>query len=209
MMVVVQEEEVGQEVAGSFSMLDAPSLGPPNFNPKLHSPPPKLSTLQCHKLCGTSFLSWDYCRKWGSKVSRFFALNLMCIARCLNTLNSCGWGYGSMLTPLPPQRFPLRIHHFQQETCRHLSCQINTQIMCLLILNLCWIKYLTLSKINSQYTIPPDRSFPRLGRAGWIPTWCKCGNDPTTLLLRLQNFSNCIPHLCHTYIRCLNQVWTP
>ena len=26
--------------------------------------------------------------------------------RCLNTLNSCGWGYGSTLTPLPPQRFP-------------------------------------------------------------------------------------------------------
>jgi len=74
-----------QEVAGSFSMLDAPSLGPPNFNPKLHSPPPKLNTLQCHKRWGTSFLSWDYCRKWGSEVSRFFALNLMCIARCLKT----------------------------------------------------------------------------------------------------------------------------
>ena len=79
----------------------------------------------------------------------------------------------------------LRIHHFQQETCRHLSCQINTQIMRLLILNSCWIKYLTLSKINSQYTIPPDRGFPRLGRAGWNPRWCKCGNDPTTLSLRL------------------------
>ncbi len=25
--------------------------------------------------------------------------------RCLHTLNSCGWGYGSTLTPLPPQRF--------------------------------------------------------------------------------------------------------
>jgi hypothetical protein len=25
---------------------------------------------------------------------------------CLNTLNSCGWAYGSPLTPLPPQRFP-------------------------------------------------------------------------------------------------------
>ena len=25
---------------------------------------------------------------------------------CLNTLNSCGWGYGSTLTPLPPQTFP-------------------------------------------------------------------------------------------------------
>jgi hypothetical protein len=23
----------------------------------------------------------------------------------LNTLNSCGWGYGSTLTPLPPHRF--------------------------------------------------------------------------------------------------------
>jgi hypothetical protein len=26
--------------------------------------------------------------------------------RCFNTLNSCGWAYGSTLTPLPPQRFP-------------------------------------------------------------------------------------------------------
>jgi len=26
--------------------------------------------------------------------------------RFLNTLNSCGWAYGSTLTPLPPQRFP-------------------------------------------------------------------------------------------------------
>ena len=73
------------KVVGSFSMQDALSLGPPNFNPKLHSPPPKLSTFQCHKLWGTSFLSWDYCRKWVSKVSKFFAMNLMCIARFLRT----------------------------------------------------------------------------------------------------------------------------
>jgi hypothetical protein len=26
--------------------------------------------------------------------------------RCLNTLNSCGWEYGSTFIPLPPQRFP-------------------------------------------------------------------------------------------------------
>ncbi len=76
---------LSHKVVGSFSMQDAQSLGPPNFNPKLHSPPPKLSTLQCHKLWGTSFLSWDYCRKWGIEVSRFFALNLMCIARFLKT----------------------------------------------------------------------------------------------------------------------------
>jgi len=48
------------------------------------------------------------------------------------------------------------------------------------------------------------RCFPRFGRAGWNHLWCKCGNDPTTLLLRLQNLSNCIPHPCHTNIRCLN-----
>jgi hypothetical protein len=26
--------------------------------------------------------------------------------RCLNTLNSCGWAYGSTFIPLPPQSFP-------------------------------------------------------------------------------------------------------
>ena len=26
--------------------------------------------------------------------------------RCLNTLNSCGWAYGSTFIPLPPQRYP-------------------------------------------------------------------------------------------------------
>ncbi len=51
------------EVVGSFSMLDALSQGPPNFNPKLHCPLLKLSILQCHKLYMTSFLSWDYYRK--------------------------------------------------------------------------------------------------------------------------------------------------
>jgi hypothetical protein len=38
------------EVVGSSSMQAALSLGPPNFNLKLHSTPPQLSTLQCHKL---------------------------------------------------------------------------------------------------------------------------------------------------------------
>jgi len=28
------------------------------------------------------------------------------------------------------------------------------------------------------------RGFPRFGKALWFPRWCKCGNDPTTLLLR-------------------------
>jgi len=48
------------------------------------------------------------------------------------------------------------------------------------------------------------RAFPRFWRVYWNPRWCKCGNDPTTLSLRLLNLSNCIPHLCHTYNRCLN-----
>ncbi len=73
------------DLVGSSSMQVTLSLGPPNFNPKLHSTPPKLSTLQWHKLWGTSFLSWDYCRKWGSKISRFFAPSLMCLARLLKT----------------------------------------------------------------------------------------------------------------------------
>ncbi len=48
------------------------------------------------------------------------------------------------------------------------------------------------------------RGFPRFGRAGWNPRWCKCGSDPNTLSMRLWNLSDCIPHPCHTYIRCLN-----
>jgi hypothetical protein len=40
------------KVVGSFSMQDALSLGlgPPSYNPKLHCPLLKLSTLHCHKL---------------------------------------------------------------------------------------------------------------------------------------------------------------
>jgi hypothetical protein len=48
------------------------------------------------------------------------------------------------------------------------------------------------------------RRIPRFRRAGWNPRWCKCQNYPTTLSLRLWNLSDCIPHPCHTYIRCLN-----
>jgi len=49
------------------------------------------------------------------------------------------------------------------------------------------------------------RGIPRIGRAaGWNPRWCQCGNDPSTLSLRLKNLSNCIPHPCHKYITCLN-----
>ena len=48
------------------------------------------------------------------------------------------------------------------------------------------------------------RDFPRFGRAGWNHIWCQWGNDPTKLSLRDSNLSNCIPHLCHTYIMCLN-----
>ncbi len=90
--------------------------------------------------------------------------------------------------------------------CRHLSYQIHTQIMCLLILNSCWIKHLTLSKINSQYTIPPDRGFPRFGRAGWNPRWCKCGNDPSTLSLRLRNRT--FQTASHIYVIHILGVWT-
>jgi hypothetical protein len=72
-------------VVGSFSMQDALSLGPANFNPKLNCPLLKLSKLQCHKLYVMSFLSWDYYRKRGSEISRFFVLSPMCIARFLKT----------------------------------------------------------------------------------------------------------------------------
>ncbi len=48
------------------------------------------------------------------------------------------------------------------------------------------------------------RCFPRFGKVGWNLTWCKCANHATTLWLRLQNLSNCIPCPCHTYMRCLS-----
>ncbi len=48
------------------------------------------------------------------------------------------------------------------------------------------------------------RHFPRFVRVGWNPTWCKCANYATTIWLSLWNLSNCIPHLCHTFIRCLS-----
>ncbi len=74
------------EVVGSFSMQDALSLGPPSFNPKLHCPLLKLSILQsCHKLDVMSFLSWDYYRTWGSKISRLFVPSPMFIAWFLKT----------------------------------------------------------------------------------------------------------------------------
>ncbi len=44
------------------------------------------------------------------------------------------------------------------------------------------------------------RYFPKFVRVGWYPTWCKCANHATTLWLRLQNLSNCIPCPCHTYM---------
>jgi hypothetical protein len=47
---------------GLFSMQDALSLGPPNFNPKLLCPLLKLSILQCHKFYMMPFLSWNYYR---------------------------------------------------------------------------------------------------------------------------------------------------
>ncbi len=48
------------------------------------------------------------------------------------------------------------------------------------------------------------RCFSRLGKVGWIPKLYKFANHATTLWLRLLNLSNCILHLCHTFIRCLS-----
>ncbi len=48
------------------------------------------------------------------------------------------------------------------------------------------------------------RHFPRHGKVGWNPTWCKCANHATTLWMRLSNLSNCIPCPMHTQMRCLS-----
>ncbi len=73
------------KVVGSFSMQDALSLGPPNFNPKLQCTLLKLSILQCHKLYVRIFLSWNYYRKWGSKISKFCVPSPTFIERSLKT----------------------------------------------------------------------------------------------------------------------------
>ncbi len=66
------------KVVRSSYMQDALSLGPPNFNLRLHC------TLH-HKPYVTSFLSWGCCRKWRSKISWFFVPSPMCIAKSLKT----------------------------------------------------------------------------------------------------------------------------
>ena len=43
--------------------------------------------------------------------------------------------------------------------------------------------------------------FPRFGRVGWIPRWCKCNNHATRLSLRLWNHFNDIKHPCHVHIQ--------
>ncbi len=73
------------EAAGSFSLLVALCLGPPNFNLRLHSPLPRLSTLLCPKHYVMSFQSWACYRKWGSANFKSFALNPTCIARYLTS----------------------------------------------------------------------------------------------------------------------------
>ncbi len=74
------------KAGGSSSIQDAPSHGPPNFSLKLHCLLPRLSTSLCHKHYMTSFPSWLYYRKWGSKTSRSFASNLMSTAKYLKTM---------------------------------------------------------------------------------------------------------------------------
>ena len=48
---------------------------------------------------------------------------------------------------------------------------------------------------------------PRFGRVEWSPRWIMCTNDATILWLRLCNLSNCIPHPCYSYWRCLCTFW--
>ena len=50
------------------------------------------------------------------------------------------------------------------------------------------------------FTPLSPQTFPRFGRVGWNPRWCKFANHATLQWLRLQNLSNCIPHSCHTYM---------
>ncbi len=89
-------------VVGSFSKQDALSLESLNFNPKLQCLLLKLSILQCHKLSVTSFLSWNYYRKWESKISRFFVPSHTCIARSLKTTQALSNWQGFPSSALEP-----------------------------------------------------------------------------------------------------------
>ena len=139
--------------------------------------------------------------------------------RCLNTLYSCGWAYGSTFIPLPPQRYPqireswgwnprwCKCQNYPNTLSLNWGCRnfqtashihvIHSYMRCLNTLNSCGWGY-----CSTLTPLPPQR-FPQ-----WNPRWCQCGNDPTMLSLRLYNLSNCIPHPCHTYIRCLNTLYS-
>ncbi len=73
------------KAAGSSSMPVAESLGPQNFNLKLHSLLLRPNTLLCPRHYVMSFQSWVYCRKWGSANFKSLAPNPTCIARYLKT----------------------------------------------------------------------------------------------------------------------------
>jgi hypothetical protein len=87
------------KAVGSSFMQDSLSLGPPNFNPKLQCPLLRLSILQCHKLYVMSFLLWDYCRKWGIKISRFFVQSLRVLQSLWRQLRHPKTGKASQALP--------------------------------------------------------------------------------------------------------------
>ncbi len=80
-----------------------------------------------------------------------------------------------------------------------ITCPCHTYMRCLSTFSGCGWAY------GSQLTFMPPQMLPKTCESfGWNPTWCKCANHATTLWLRLKNLSNCIPHPCDTYMRCLS-----
>ncbi len=56
----------------------------------------------------------------------------------------------------------------------------------------------------SQSHCNHHRPLPIVLRVGWHLALWKCANHATSLLLRLENLSNCILCQCHAYMRCLS-----
>ncbi len=108
------------------------------------------------------------------------------------------WELGEILPNASEQTMPLRFG-WECRTFQTASpCPCDTYMRCLSTFSVYgW----DMASHSHQYR---HRHFPRFGRVGWNPTWCKCANNATTLWLRLQNLSICIPCPCDTYMRGLS-----
>jgi hypothetical protein len=107
-------------------------------------------------------------------------------------------GYGSTFIPLPPQTYPQVWESFAE-----IIDDVNVKTI---PIRYCWgcrtfqtashIHVIHVLSVWTPYTVVDGhmaahshryhhRRIPRFGRVCWNHRWCKCGNDPNTLSLRL------------------------